>query len=224
MSAIRPGVLYDVDGTLVDSNYLHVVAWWHAFRVAGHDVAMTDIHRTVGQGAARLGETLLGHPDEAVVDAHTDFYSPFLHEVAAFPAAADLLRATRKAGLAVVLATSSSGKEAGMLRRALDAGDAIDAVTSSDDVDSSKPDPDILQAAMDAAGLSADAAVFVGDTVWDVEAARRAGLDCVAVRTGGISETELRDAGAVAVYRDVADLLDRFDDSPLGELARGSAG
>jgi HAD superfamily hydrolase (TIGR01509 family) len=223
MPSSRHGVLYDVDGTLVDSNYLHVVAWWQAFRAHGHDVAMTDIHRTVGQGAARLVETLLGHPDEAVVDGHTDFYAPLLYEVPPFPGAADLLRATKKAGLAVVLATSASEKEAGMLRRTLDADDAVDAVTTSDAVDSSKPEPDILEAALAAAGLSADCAVLVGDTVWDVEAGRRAGMDCVAVRSGGISEAELRDAGAVAVYRDVADLLERVDDSPLAELARRGA-
>ena len=214
------GVLYDVDGTLVDTNYLHVVAWWHAFRAAGHRVSMTDIHRTVGQGAARLVESLLGHADDDVEQGHTDFYSPFLYEAPAFPGAADLLRATKKAGLSVVLATSASEKEAGMLRAAIDADDVIDALTNSDDVESSKPEPDIVQAGLDKAGLTADRALFVGDTIWDVEAARRAGLDCVAVLSGGISEHELREAGAVAVYRDVADLLDRFDDSPLGDLAR----
>lgn len=218
------GVLFDVDGTLVDTNYLHVVAWWHAFRAAGHQVSMTDIHRTVGQGAGRLIDSLLGAQDDAVEQGHTDFYSPFLYEAPAFPHAADLLRTTKKAGLSVVLATSASEKEAGMLRQAIDADDVIDALTNSDDVESSKPEPDIVQAALDKADLSADRALFVGDTVWDVEAARRAGLDCVAVLSGGISEHELREAGAVAVYRDVAALLDGFDESPLGELARRAGG
>lgn len=224
MSATAFGVLFDVDGTLVDTNYLHVVAWWHAFRVEGHQVAMTDIHRTVGQGAARLVETLLGKSDDAIVQGHTDFYSPFLYEAPALPGAADLLRTTKKAGLSVVLATSASEKEAGMLRRAIDADDVIDALTNADDVESSKPEPDIVQAALDKAELDADNAVFVGDTVWDVEAARRAGLGCVAVLSGGISEHDLREAGAVAVYRDVAALLDAFDSSPLGELARRANG
>jgi HAD superfamily hydrolase (TIGR01509 family) len=224
MPVTRFGVLYDVDGTLVDSNYLHVVAWWHAFRARGHHVSMTDIHRTVGQGAGRLVESLLGHPDDEVENGHTDFYAPFLHEAAPFPGAADLLRATKKAGLAVVLATSASEKEAGMLRRAIDADDVIDALTHKDDVESSKPEPDIVRAALDKAGLTADGAVFVGDTVWDVEAARRAGLECVAVLSGGISAAELQDAGAVEVHRDVAQLLDRFDSSRLGELAHRAAG
>jgi HAD superfamily hydrolase (TIGR01509 family) len=220
MPATTFGVLYDVDGTLVDTNYLHVVAWWHAFRAGGHRVSMTDIHRKIGQGAARLVDSLLGEPDDEIEQGHTDFYSPFLYEAPAFPGAADLLRTTKKAGLSVVLATSASEKEAAMLRTVIDADDVIDALTNSDDVDASKPEPDIVQAALDKAELTADHAIFVGDTVWDVEAARRAGLDCVAVLSGGISETELRQAGAVAVYRDVAALLDDFDASPLGELAR----
>jgi HAD superfamily hydrolase (TIGR01509 family) len=223
MSASAFGVLYDVDGTLVDTNYLHVVAWWHAFRAGGHQVSMTDIHRTVGQGASRLIETLLGRPDDDVEQGHTDFYSPFLYEACALPGAAELLRATKKAGLSVVLATSASEKEAGMLRKAIDADDVVDALTNADDVEASKPEPDIVQAALDKACIDADRALFVGDTVWDVEAARRAGIDCITVLSGGISEDELRAAGAVAVYRDVADLLDHFDDSPLGDLGRRAA-
>jgi HAD superfamily hydrolase (TIGR01509 family) len=212
------GILFDVDGTLVDTNYLHVVAWWHAFRAFGHTVPMRALHETVGQGSDRFVETILGHHDEDVANAHTDFYGPFLHDLAPFDGAADLLRATKKAGLAVVLATSASAKEAGHLRAALDADDVIDKVTSKDDVEESKPDPDIVQTALDKAGLSADQALFVGDTVWDVEAARRADLDCVAVLSGGISEHDLRDAGAIAVYRDVKHLLDDFDNSPLAKL------
>jgi len=127
---------------------------------------------------------------------------------------------TKKAGLAVVLATSASEGEAEHLTAAIGADDAVDVVTTKDDVDASKPDPDIVQTALDKAGLRADDAVFVGDTVWDVQAAGRAGVRCVCVLSGGISETELRDAGAIAVYRDVAQLAAEFDDSPLGKLAR----
>jgi HAD superfamily hydrolase (TIGR01509 family) len=213
------GILFDVDGTLVDTNYLHVVAWSRALRANGHHVPMRKLHETVGQGADRFVETVLGHEDNDVSDAHTDFYGPFLHELTPFDGAADLLRATKKAGLVVVLATSASAKEAQHLRDALDGDDAIDEVTSKDDVEESKPDPDIVRTALDKAGLKAPDALFVGDTVWDVEAAKRAGLDCVAVLTGGIPEHDLRDAGAVAVYRDVRHLLDEFDDSPLADLA-----
>ncbi|HET6817454.1 MAG TPA: HAD family hydrolase [Mycobacteriales bacterium] len=215
------GILFDVDGTLVDTNYLHVVAWARALRANGHRVPMRKLHETVGQGSDRFVESVLGHADEDVANAHTDFYGPFLHELTPFDGAADLLRATKKAGLAVVLATSASAKEAKHLRDALDAEDAIDELTSKDDVEESKPDPDIVQTALDKAGLSADEALFVGDTVWDVEAAKRAGLDCVAVLSGGIPEHDLRDAGAIAIYRDVKHLLDEFDESPLVKLASG---
>ena len=213
------GILYDVDGTLVDTNYLHVVAWSRALRANGHHVPMRKLHQTVGQGSDRFVESVLGHEDSDVADAHTDFYGPFLHELTPFDGAADLLRATKKAGLVVVLATSASAKEAQHLRAALDADDAIDEVTSKDDVEESKPDPDIVQTALDKVGLSAEQALFVGDTVWDVEAAKRAGLDCIAVLSGGIPESDLREAGAMAVYRDVRHLLDEFDDSPLAKLA-----
>jgi HAD superfamily hydrolase (TIGR01509 family) len=216
---MRAGILFDVDGTLVDTNYQHVVAWWQAFRAHGHTVPMRRLHETVGQGSDRLVETILGREDEDVADAHTDFYGPFMHELAPFEGAADLLRTTKQAGLVVVLATSASAKEAGHLRESLDADDVIDEVTTKDDVEESKPDPDIVQAALDKAGLGKDSALFVGDTVWDVEAAKRAGLDCVAVLSGGIAEHDLRDAGAVEIYRDVKHLLDEFDNSPLAKLA-----
>ena len=214
------GILYDVDGTLVDTNYLHVVAWSRALRAYGHHVPMRKLHQAVGQGSDRFVETVLGHADEDVANAHTDFYGPFLHELTPFDGAADLLRATKKAGLTVVLATSASAKEAQHLCDALDADDAIDEVTSKDDVEESKPDPDIVQTALDKAGLTAGNALFVGDTVWDIEAARRADLDCVAVLSGGIPEHDLRDAGAVAVYRDVQHLLEDFDESPLAKVAK----
>jgi HAD superfamily hydrolase (TIGR01509 family) len=214
------GVLFDVDGTLVDTNYLHVVAWWQAFRSQGHDVAMTDLHRTVGQGSDQFVASIIGRDDEKVRNAHSDFYGQWKHQLAAFRGAADLLRMTKKAGLSVVLATSASEAEAEHLTAALDADDWIDVVTTSGDVDASKPDPDIVNTALKKAGLTASDTVFVGDTVWDVEAAGRAGLPCVAVLTGGISAAELRDAGAVAVYRDVAHLLEEFESSALAGLAR----
>jgi HAD superfamily hydrolase (TIGR01509 family) len=214
------GVLFDVDGTLVDTNYLHVVAWWHAFRSQGHRVPMTDLHRTVGQGSDQFVSSILGHDDEKVADAHSDFYGPFKHNLMAFEGAADLLRTTKKAGLVVVLATSASDAEAQHLTAAIDADDVIDVVTTKGDVDASKPDPDIVKTALGKAGLAPEDAIFVGDTVWDVEAARRAGLDCVGVLSGGVSEQELRGAGAVAVYRDAAHLLRDFDDSPLAQLTR----
>jgi HAD superfamily hydrolase (TIGR01509 family) len=209
------GVLFDVDGTLIDTNYFHVLAWWQAFRSAGHDIPMSVLHRTVGQGSDQFVKTVLGRDDERISNGHSDFYGPWKHQLVAFDGAADLVRACKKSGRTVVLATSASQEEAEFLTAALDADDAVDVVTTKDDVDASKPDPDIVRTALAKAGLDADAAVFVGDTVWDVEAAGRAGVPCVGVLSGGISEAELREAGVIAIYRDCRHLLEELADSPL---------
>jgi HAD superfamily hydrolase (TIGR01509 family) len=220
---LSAGVLFDLDGTLVDTNYLHVVAWWEAFRAYGHDVPTTDIHSYVGQGADRLVESVLGHDDRRVAEAHDDIYAARLHNVPVLPGAADLLRRTKAAGLLVVLASSASKPEVDQLRRALNVDDVIDQGTSSDEADESKPAPDIVQVALDKAGLAPADCLFVGDTVWDVEAAERARVRCIALLSGGICEQDLRQAGAVAVYRDAAALLAEFDTSPIGALAASAA-
>jgi len=220
----RPGVLFDVDGTLVDSTYLHVVAWWQAFRDHGVTVPARDLHRRIGQGAPRLVKETLGRDDEAVVEAHTQRFEPFLSEVTALPGAVDLLRACAGRGLTVVLATSAGATEVGSQREALaGAAEAISVVTSSEDAEESKPDPDILLTALRGADLRAEDCVFVGDTVWDVAAAAEAGMACIGLLVGGIGESELRAAGAVEVYDDPRALLTAFDDSPLGRLT-GPAG
>jgi HAD superfamily hydrolase (TIGR01509 family) len=215
-------VIFDVDGTLVDTNYLHVVTWWEAFRQHGHDVPMARVHRAIGMGSDQLLDHVLPEDrDEAGDDdiraAHRHLYGQFQTRFRAFEGAADLLRACAKRGLTVVLASSAAESEMKALRAALDAEDAIAAATSSDDAEQSKPAPDIVQVALARAGARPERAVFVGDTVWDVEACRRAGLPCVAVLTGGISRRELIDAGAVAVYDDVADLLQQLDDSVIAQ-------
>jgi phosphoglycolate phosphatase-like HAD superfamily hydrolase len=213
------GVLFDLDGTLVDSNYLHVVAWSDAFRARGYSVPMCDILPLIGQGSDLLVQTVIGHEDEAVVTAHADFYGPRLYDVRAFEGAGDLLRRCQSKHLVAVLATSAGNHEVSILREAIDADDALASIATDDDADASKPAPDIVAAALDAAGLTAESALFVGDSVWDVKAAAAAGVSCVCVLTGGIPEHLLREAGAVAVYPSVGALLAEFDDSPLGELA-----
>jgi HAD superfamily hydrolase (TIGR01509 family) len=185
------GVLFDIDGTLVDSNYATVLAWADAFTSLGYNIPMVNIHHLVGQGAERLVENALGHRDEAAIEAHDDFYAPRLHDLRAFDRAAALLRKAKSVGLTVVLATSASTRDTSFLRAALDADDVIDHATTSDDAEASKPEPDIIHAALEATGLRAADCVFVGDTVWDVAAARRAGMDCVCVLTGGIAEADL---------------------------------
>ncbi len=216
----RRGVLFDVDGTLVDTNYAHTIAWAQAFRATGHeDVTMARIHRAIGLGAPQLVEKLLGAFDARAKDAHTDFYGPWLHRVRRFDAVPELLRATAGLGLVVALASSASSTESQHLREAVGCDDVVAVMTDSGDVEEAKPEPDVVQVALREAGLDARDALFVGDTVWDVEAAGRAGLRCVCVLTGGISADELREAGAVAVYRDPRHLLDELDTSPIGRLA-----
>jgi HAD superfamily hydrolase (TIGR01509 family) len=204
--------LFDVDGTLVDTNYLHAVAWWEAFAYAGHDVPMAAIHQVIGMGSDLLLDALLPgdrdrDADDGIRTAHSAMYSAYWSRLRPLPQAAELLRACRKAGLRVVLASSADPQEFEVLRAVLDAEDAIDETTSSGDVGTSKPAPDLVQVALDKAGVPPQQAVFVGDTVWDVEACQRAGVPCLGLRSGGISRAELVDAGAVAVFADPADLL-----------------
>jgi HAD superfamily hydrolase (TIGR01509 family) len=217
------GVLFDVDGTLVDTPYLHTVGWWRALRRQGHDVPMATIHRAVGMGSDKILDHLLGERrdrggDREITEVHTELYKQFWPELRPLPGAADLLRACAGKGLTVVLASSASDEEVAALRRALDADDVISLATTKDDAEESKPAPDVVQVALKRAGLRPDRSVFVGDAVWDVRACRQVGLPCVGVTCGGTSEAELRDAGAVAVYRDPAAILADLDRALLSRV------
>ncbi|MEW2544226.1 HAD family hydrolase [Streptomyces sp. NPDC047002] len=213
--------LFDVDGTLVDSNHLHVVAWWEALRQSGRAVPMADIHRAIGLGSADLLAHLLGDDrdtgqDAAVSAAHKTLYATWFDRLRAFDGAADLLRTLHGAGWRTVLATSAGGEELAAMRRAIDADDALTAEARADEVDAGKPAPDPVEEALRRAGASADDAVFVGDSVWDMEAAARAGVRAVAVLSGGIPRAALEAAGADAVYADVQDVLADLDKGPFG--------
>ena len=218
------GVIFDVDGTLLDTNYLHVAAWWEAFRERGHDVRCADIHRAIGMGSAELVERVLGGPDASVSPAHSRHYAPYLGRMRPLPGAAGLLCATARLGLDVVLATSAKDDEIGLMMAALGAGDVVSAVVSSGAVDRAKPDPGIVRKALDESGISPGRAVMVGDTVWDVLAAERAGIPCLGMLSGGTAAEQLQGAGAAAVYGGPAELLAGLDASPIGRLARGNAG
>jgi HAD superfamily hydrolase (TIGR01509 family) len=206
-------VLFDVDGTLVDTNYIHAVTWWQAFVQAGHEeVPMARIHRAIGMGSDRLLDELLPRDrdrdaDQEILTAHLTLAATYWPRFQAFRGAADLLRACKKRGLRVVLASSASKRELEVMRKAIDADDAIDAATDSDDVEASKPAADLVQSALDQAGAPAGQAIFVGDTVWDVAACKKAGVRCIALLSGGISRGELADAGAAEIYDSPADLL-----------------
>jgi len=213
-------VVFDVDGTLIDTNYLHAVTWWEAFRQYGHHVPMARIHRTIGMGSDKLLDHLLpGDRDRSVDDelraAHTALYAPYWPRLRAFDRAADLLRACAHRGLRVVLASSASEREMRALRDALNADDVITAATSATDAQESKPAPDILQIALERAEVGSESAVFVGDTIWDVQACKEAGLACIALLTGGVGRDELREAGAAEIYESPAELLTMLADSLL---------
>jgi HAD superfamily hydrolase (TIGR01509 family) len=218
-----PGaVLFDVDGTLVDTNYLHVCAWLGAFQAVGHPVDGTDVHRAIGMGAEQLLERLLGaetaqHVGAAAREEHTARYQQTFPLMRRFDGTEALLRAVAQRAT-VVLATSASSAELSALRATLDADDVVAAITSAEDVEAAKPRPDLVEVALERAGVPANRAVFVGDTVWDIEAARRAGVPCVAVLTGGISRSELAEAGAAAVYQNGTELLKGLEASPLRKV------
>ena len=222
----RPAVLFDVDGTLVDTNYFHTVSWWQAFQDIGEDVPMSKIHPLIGMGSDQLVERLIGRESDEASDAHSERYEPFKEQIKAFPKAADLVVETDRRGARVVLATSSGEKDIPRLREAIGADDSVvDHVVSKGDVGESKPEPDIFASAVEHLSLETERTIVVGDTPWDVEAAHKLGIECVCVLTGGASREQLQEAGAAAVYEDVAELLERLDESPLGDfLRRGEPG
>ena len=214
----RPAFLIDVDGTLVDTNYFHVVAWWRAFQEIGEEVAMSRIHPLIGMGSDQLVHRLIGRESSEASDAHSRHYEPFKADIKAFPKATDLLFELDRRGARIVLATSSDEEDLERLRQAIDAEDAIDDAVSKGDVEHSKPSPDIFEAALAKFDLDPSRTLVVGDTTWDVEAAGKLDLDVVCVLTGGSTRQQLEDVGAVAVYEDVAELLTCLDESPLNKL------
>lgn len=219
--AYATGVLFDVDGTLVDTTYLHATSWWQAFRQYGHTVPMALIHHRIGMGSDKiLDELLPADRDRAddghMVDAHAALQAAYWDRVQPLPGADRLLRECADRGVRVILASSASDRELKALRKALDADDAIDDSVSNDAAGGrSKPDPDILQAALEQTGLRADEVVYVGDSVWDVLASSKLDVPCIGLTCGGTSEDALKEAGAVEIYRDPAALLEALDRSVI---------
>ncbi len=217
-------VLFDIDGTLLDTNYLHSLAWRRAFLEAGHNVPTAELHRRVGMGSDLLIRDVLGPSAEdvssAISTARQRFFDELSGEARAFDGARELLAAIRARGALVVLATSAGQQDLVPLLKALDADEVVDAVVNGDDVDAAKPRPDVFLAAMEKVNLGPDRCVAVGDTVWDIAAAARSGVGCVCVRTGGSTRHDLLEAGALAVYDDAAALLRDLEHSPIGPLLR----
>ena len=221
MSEPLRAVLFDMDGTLVDTNYLHVVTWWEAFAQGGHQLPMADIHRAIGMGSDQMLDHLLPADRDRDADSglrisHDALYATYWTRLRPLPGAVELLRACKGRGLAVVLASSAGEDESGVLRAALDAEDAIDDATFSGEVERTKPAPDLVQIALAKAAVPAGQAVFIGDTVWDVQASQKAGVPCIGLLSGGIGRQELVDAGAAQVYAGPGALLAAFPGSLLG--------
>ena len=210
--------ILDIDGTLVDTNYHHAIAWYRAFRE--HDVTppVWRVHRHIGMGgdqliAAVAGEEVERSQGEAIRAAEGRYYRELIDEVRPFDGARVLIETLKDAGHSVVLASSAKQEEVEHYIELLDARNLADAWTTSADVEQTKPAPDLVATAMQKAGeLSA---VMVGDTIWDVEAAQRAEVKTIGVLTGGFAEAELREAGAVAVFESLLDLCEQLDSTPL---------
>ena len=214
-------MLFDVDGTLLDSNDAHARAWEDAFREAGYAARFADVRPLIGMGGDKLLPKVIGVDAESARGKALGkrrqeiFRERYLPRLRPFPGARALLERMRAAGLTLVVATSAKEDELAGLLDAAGVADLFAETTSSSDADNSKPDPDIIEAALARAGhLAPTAALMVGDTPYDVEAASRAGVGTIAVRSGGWDDAALR--GAVAVYESVGELLERYEESPFG--------
>lgn len=206
--------LLDVDGTLVDSNYLHVIAWQRALRDAHTDAPAASIHAAIGLDSAKLLDRVAPAADgdvrERILSGHSAHYRDLSDELRLLPGARELLRVLHQRGTRVVLATSAPQEEVDRQLAVLDADQWIDAVTTADDVQTAKPEPDVFAVAIERAGVPADRCLAIGDARWDMIAAAKAGVAAVAVKTGGIDGGVLTDAGALSVYsgvQQIADLL-----------------
>jgi len=214
----RPAAILDIDGTLVDTNYHHAIAWYRAFLQSGETMPLWRIHRYIGMGGDQLVAALAGDDFEAehgdrVRAAEKALYMALIHEVRPFADARPLMEDLVERGHTLVLASSAKPDEVEHYLDLLDARELTQDWTDSGDVERTKPEPDLVAAAVEKAG--GGPAVMVGDSTWDCEAAGRAGLETVAVLTGGFSEAELRDAGATSVYASLRDLRKDLARTPL---------
>jgi HAD superfamily hydrolase (TIGR01509 family) len=213
-----PAALLDVDGTLVDTNYHHALAWYRAFR--RHDIVLPlwRIHRHMGMGGDQLIGSLCGEEADARVGdkiraAEKDLYMEVIDEVAVLPQARELIEEVKRRGHTVVLASSAKQHEVDHYLDLLDVRELVDGWTTSADVERTKPHPDLVAAGVDKAG--GGEAVMVGDSTWDCIAAERAGVTTVGLLTGGFSREELMEAGALCVYESIGELIERLDETPL---------
>jgi phosphoglycolate phosphatase-like HAD superfamily hydrolase len=219
-----PVAVLDVDGTLVDTNYHHAIAWYRAFREHGLTMPVWRIHRHIGMGGDQLVAAVAGgrveeRQGDSIRAAETALYADLIGEVRPFADARRLMATLRERGHRLVLASSAKRDEVDYYLNLLEARGLADAWTTSADVDATKPEPDLVVAAVAKAG--GGDAVLVGDSTFDCAAAARAGVPAVAILTGGFSAAELRDAGAVEVFESIGELCEHLDDTPFGASFAG---
>ena len=210
----------DIDGTLMDTNYQHALAWFRAFRAHGIVLELWRIHRHIGMGGDQLVEALTSEQTEhelgeQIREAEKQRYLELIDEVEPMEGSRELIEDLKRRDHRVVLASSAKQDEVERYLDQLDARELADGWTTSSDVDATKPAPDLVNAALELIGGSPEDGVMVGDTPWDVESALRAGVATVTVRTGGFGAEELREAGAIAIFESVQELRERLDETPL---------
>jgi HAD superfamily hydrolase (TIGR01509 family) len=214
-----PAAILDVDGTLVDSNYQHALAWYRAFRLHGITIPVWRCHRAIGMGGDQLVKHLAGegfdreHGDIVRTEEHA-LFQQMIHEVQPFAGARGLIEDLKARGCKVVLASSAQAEDVARYLELLDARELADGWTDSSSVQRTKPAPDLVEAALKLIG--GGPGVMIGDSTWDVEAAKAAKVKTICVRTGGFGVDELEEAGAVAVFESIADLRERLSETPFG--------
>lgn len=218
MTKALPAAILDIDGTLVDTNYHHAIAWFRAMRQHGHIVPLWKIHRHIGMGGDQLVTSLLSDEVERregddIRAAESALYLSTIEEVEPLRGARDLIEDLKDRGHRIVLASSAKANEVEHYLDLLDARGVVDDWTSSADVEQTKPAPDLIQAALEKIG--GGPAVMIGDSTWDCKAAKRAKVQSVAVLTGGFSSEELRTAGASTVFESIDELRGALDEAPF---------
>jgi HAD superfamily hydrolase (TIGR01509 family) len=215
---VKTAAILDIDGTLIDTNYQHALAWFRAFKRFGIVIPVWKIHRGIGMGGDHMIEALCGEDKEhelgdQIRDAENSLYQSLIDDVVPVHGARDFIIDLKKRGHPVVLASSAKDAEVEHYLNLLDCRELVDAWTTSADVENTKPDPDLVLAAMDK--VEGSEAVMVGDSTFDCEAADRAGIQTIAVLTGGFSKGELLDSGAVSVFESIDDLAQGLHKTPL---------
>ncbi|MEG9436632.1 HAD family hydrolase [Edaphobacter sp. HDX4] len=217
-------VLCDIDGTLIESNWLHAAAWKDAFEVAGVNLDVEAIRRQIGKGGDELIPVFIPYWRRRILEEPLKAYrkllfrTQYLDQVKSFPDTREFFHRMKKAGIKTALASSANEEELDTYKALARISDLVDVSITADDVDHAKPHPDIFETALHKVGAKPSSVLALGDTPWDAESAGKAGIRTIGVTTGGWTHQELYDAGCIEVYKDISDLLQNFDCSALATL------